>query len=178
MAGTRLHRFHSLAFDPVHFDRGQGGRLNAPDGSYGVLHVASTVGGAFAETFLRRPGRTLLPPGLIAAKAHATVLVGRELRVVRLHGNGLGRLGCTAEVTHSGLPYDLPQAWSKALHDHPTKPDGIAYRARHDDDQLCYAIFDGDGTSMSVGARDLNLEQDWFYALAGRYGIGAAPPAS
>jgi len=33
----------------------------------------------------------------------------------KLAGPGLAILGATAEVVHGGLPYDDPQAWSKAL---------------------------------------------------------------
>lgn len=35
--GQRLHRFFTAAYDPIHFDRSRDGRLNAPDGRYGVL---------------------------------------------------------------------------------------------------------------------------------------------
>ena len=35
--GQVLHRFFTFAYDPIHYDRGRDGRLNAPDDSYGVL---------------------------------------------------------------------------------------------------------------------------------------------
>lgn len=50
------------------FDLGQGGRLNAPDGAYGVLYAAADAHGAFADTFLRQPGRQQIPDDLLAAK--------------------------------------------------------------------------------------------------------------
>jgi hypothetical protein len=84
-------------------------------------------------------------------------------------------LGATAEVIHGGLPYDAPQVWSKALFEHPLRPDGIAYYARHDDEALCYAIFDRARNAVREIDRETNLDQDWFWKLAQRYKVGLAP---
>ena len=73
----------------------------------------------------------------------------RPLKLIELGGKGLARLGATAEILHSGLPYDVPHAWSKALHDHPAIADGIAYGARNDDRELCYALFDRSRTAVT-----------------------------
>jgi hypothetical protein len=127
-----IERFFTAAYAPIYFGRTQKGRLDAPDGSYGVLYAAEQLQGAFAETFLREPGRTLLPLDLIRRTARVRFQITRKLKLIKFMGNGLARLGATAEVVHGGLPYAVPQAWSKALHDHPTRPDGIAYLGRHD----------------------------------------------
>jgi RES domain len=55
-----FHRFYSRGHKPIFFDRSNAGRLNSPDGSFGVLYAAEQMTGAFAETFLRSPGRHLL----------------------------------------------------------------------------------------------------------------------
>ena len=73
------------------------------------------------------------------------------------------------------LPYDIPQSWSKAIAEHPTRPDGIAYHARHDDNELCYAIFDRASGCIGEERRTINLDQDWFWRLAEQYGIGLSP---
>ncbi|WP_254073074.1 RES domain-containing protein [Acidisphaera sp. S103] len=109
-AGEVLHRFYTAALDPIYFDRGRDGRLNAPDGTYGVLYTAQAAQGAFAETFLRTPGLTQIPSDLLAKKAYTTLEVLRPLRFVRMAGPGLARLGATAQVVHGGKPYDVPQA--------------------------------------------------------------------
>ncbi len=140
--GARFYRFYWRRHEPIFFDRSHEGRLNAPDASYGVLYAARRRAGAFAETFLRQPGRTLLPFDLVASKAPVHLAASRNLRLAVLHGPGLAKLGATAEVTSGGLPYKLPKAWSAALHAHPSTFDGIAYRARHDNDEICYALFD------------------------------------
>lgn len=117
----------------------------------------------------------LLPLDLLRRKARVKLKVSRKLRLVELRGYGLGRIGATAEIVHGGLPYDAPQAWSKALHVHPSKPDGIAYTARHDDEALCYALFDRAAPFISEVSRDIDLDQNWFWEVAERYGVGVAP---
>lgn len=174
-AGTIAHRFYTARFDPVFFDRSNQGRLNAPDGSYGVLYAAREPHGAFAETFLRQPGRTLIDPDLIARKAYVRLRLSRELRLIRLAGPGLAIVGATAEVVHGGLPYDVPQTWSGALFAHPVEADGIAYNARHDDEAVCYALFDRAGDRIEEADRVLDLDQDWFWQVAWRYRVGLAP---
>jgi len=173
--GESLHRFYSRAYLPVHFDRSFEGRLNAHDGSYGVLYVAAGREGAFAETFLRSPGRTLLPIDLVRAKASIVLKTTRALRLARLAGPGLGRIGATAQVVHGGKPYVTSQAWSGALYAHPGGFDGIAYYARHDDEALCYAIFDRARDALVEEDRLLELDEDWFWDLAEIYGVGLAP---
>jgi hypothetical protein len=173
--GTTLHRFYRAQLAPIFFDEGRGGRLNSPNGAYRVLYTAETSKGAFAETFLRVPGRTQIGVDQIKERAYAQLHAGGELRLVKLYGNGLARLGATAEVTHAGLPYDLPQSWSAALFAHPVKADGIAYRACHDDDEVCHAIFDRAADRIEESTRELDLDQDWFYELMQHYNIGLAP---
>ncbi len=174
-AGEIVHRFFTAGFDPIYFDRSRDGRLNAPDGSYGVLYTAKEVRGAFAETFLRVPGRTLIPSDLLARKAYVQFRIVRPLVLIKLGGPGLARLGATAEVVHGGLPYDVPQAWSTALRNHPISANGIAYYARHDDEALCYALYDHGSTPVAAERRETELDADWFWELAEPYGVGLAP---
>lgn len=174
-AGTLIHRFYTARFEPVFFDRSVLGRLNASDGSYGVLYAAAERAGAFAETFLRQPGRTSLAADFLASKAYVRLVVRKPLRLIRFAGPGLARLGATAEVVHGGPPYDVPQAWSAALRAHPVSPHGVAYTARHDDEAFCYALFDHAAAAIEETDRDLILDADWFWTIADPYGVGLAP---
>jgi RES domain len=174
-AGTVVHRFYTAEYDPIFFDPSLLGRLNASNGSYGVLYVAQNPSGAFAETFLRKPGRTLIDADLLGRKAYARLEPHSDLTLIKLAGPGLAILGATAEVVHGGLPYDVPQAWSKALFEHPVGAHGIAYYARHDDEALCYAIFDRARSAIKEVERETNLDQSWFWKLAQRYKVGMAP---
>lgn len=174
-AGQEVHRFYTAKWEPIFFDRSTEGRFNAPDASYGVLYAARKTNGAFAETFLRTPGRTLVDSDLLKRKAYVRLLIQRDLKLIRLAGPGLARLGATAEVAHGGLPYDVPQAWSIALARHPVRADGIAYHARHDDAELCYALFERSADAIAEVAREVDLDQDWFWRIAERYRVGLAP---
>lgn len=109
------------------------------------------------------------------SKAYVRLVAITELRLIRLAGPGLARLGATAEVVHGGLPYDAPQAWSAALHAHPVAASGIAYNARHDDEEPCCAIFDRERVSIRERGRILDLDENWFWEVAERYGVGLAP---
>jgi hypothetical protein len=149
--------------------------LNAPDGSYGVLYASQTTQGAFAETFLRSPGLRQIDPNLLARKAYVQLEVTRALTLVELAGPGLAIVGATAEVVHGGLPYHLPQAWSKALHAHPLGVDGIAYHARHDDQAVCYALFESALPLVREVNRQLDLDADWIWDLADIYQMGRPP---
>lgn len=173
--GASLHRFFNKRYHPIHFDRSANGRFNAPGGEFGVLYVAEQRTGAFAETFLRMPGRTQIPLDLLAAKAYVRLELARAVKLALLSGPGLARVGATAEVCHRSRPYRVPQAWSKALHDHAAKLDGIAYTARHDDQTLCIALFDRAANAMREAEHIVDLDQDWFWELAEPYGIGIPP---
>jgi hypothetical protein len=174
-SGVIVERFFNKSYEPVYFDRSLQGRLNAPDGSFGVLYTAAQLRGAFAETFLRDPSRTTIPLDLLNRKARVRLRTTRDLKLIKLSGIGLGRLGATAEVTHGGLPYDVPQAWSKSLHDLAIQPDGIAYNARHDDEAMCYALFDLASPCVEEESRYADIDQDWFWEIADLYHVGIAP---
>ena len=170
-----LHRFYTKKHDPIYFDRSRDGRFNSPDKGYGTMYVAETRAGAFAETFLRKPGRTLIPRDLLDAKGYVRFKLKRAIVLVKLAGRGLARIGATAEVSHRSQPYDVPQAWSKALYGHPLKPSGIAYTARHDDEAMCIALFERARVALKEVERQTDLDQEWFWQLADTYGIGMPP---
>lgn len=169
-----IHRFFTAAFEPVYFDRSNLGRFNDPAGGYGVLYAAKEQRGAFAETFLRNPGRTLLAADFVRRKGYVRLVATRRLRFIRFAGTGLARLGATAEVAHRGPPYDVPQAWSAALYAHPANVDGIAYYGRHDDETLCYAVFDRAQDAIREVSRESDLDADWFWEIGELYGVGLA----
>jgi hypothetical protein len=171
---TTLYRFYRRGIEPIHFDRSREGRLNSPNASFGVLYAAQQRRGAFAETFLREPGHTLLAEDFIRQRGLVSLRSTRALRMANLHGAGLAVLGATAEITSSPQPYDVPQAWSAALQDHPDEFDGIAYRARHDNDEICYALFDRSAPITIVDRDEMLLDANWFNGLLDHYSVGIA----
>ena len=174
--GAWLSRFFNKSHHPIFFDfegAQNRSRFNSPTGTYGVLYAAEESSGAFAESFLRVPGRAVAPD-LIAAKSYARFKLLREVRLAMLRGNGLARIGATAEVIHCSPPYGPSQSWSQALHDHPMHFDGISYTSRHAE-RLCVALFDRARDASDVPIRRDNLLDDWFDELLDRDGVGVAP---
>lgn len=169
-AGTRLHRFYTAAYEPIFFDRSADGRLNDIRGEYGVLYTAENRDGAFAESFLRRQLR-MLDAGFIAKKGYVELEARSDLKLFKLAGHGLARIGATAEVTHGGAPYSVPQQWSRQLHDLPLGADGIAYYARHDDEQLCFAVFERAQPKIREISREIDLLKPWFWDLLEKYDV-------
>jgi hypothetical protein len=135
-----LYRIHRRKQYPRHFDTGLGYRFNDPRECYGVCYLAYHPAGAFAETLLRHRSDDLVPWEDIEMRSLATFQLQRQLRLVPLYGQHLSRLH--ANVTATTGRYRISQVWSRALYEHSTNPDGIAYRAAHDDDEIAVALFD------------------------------------
>ena len=106
-----------------------------------MLYVARDAHGAFIESFGHETGVRYVTEKELAARAIAVVRTRRPLRLADLRSEGLARMGADSQLT-SGPDYDLSRRWARAIHDHPRKPDGILYRARHDPARFCAAVFD------------------------------------
>lgn len=142
-AGTTLYRVHRSRLGPVFFGPGPGNppvyRFDSAGGRFGVLYVGLSFAGAFVETLLRNPQRQLVSRNEIEARSMTELTCARPLRLARLHGDGLQRLG-TDNAISTG-PYEPCGLWSDALWNHRDLPNGIAYSSRHDPGQRCLAIF-------------------------------------
>lgn len=57
----------------------------------------------------------------------------------------------------------------------PFRADGIAYYARHDDEALCYAIYDHEPLAIEEEGRDTSLDENWLWDLAELHGSGLFP---
>jgi len=147
-------------------------RFDDPNGQFRVCYLGTTVEVCFAETFLRNPPVRILSLEDLARRSIATVEVQRKLRLVRMYGPGLARLGMTAEVA-SGSDYAGSQLWSRALWEHSDKPDGILYRSRHDDSALSVALYHRAKDGVSI-VRDGSLAEDsqQLAKLLRRYALG------
>ena len=96
-----------------------------------------------------------------------------QARRPREEGRRLARLGATAAVCSE--PYGVCRAWSLALHAHPECPDGIRYRARHDDDGFAVALFTRGADALGVTTRytlDSPHAAEELAAWLDRYGTG------
>lgn len=176
-AGTTLFRIHRTGLGALHFGREADAaarqRWDAPDAGYGVCYLATAGHVAFAETLLRDLAIEAIPEDELRRRSLAEIETARPLRLVNLANEGLRRLRATASVVHGS--YDVTWAWSAALHAHPDAPDGIRYRARHDDADFAVALFDRAADAVRErGTREL-LSAEVLPLLGGwldRYDMG------
>lgn len=142
--GVALSRIHRLDHEPLHFgkhdDAERRQRWDAPDVSYGVCYMAGNAHVAFAKTLLRDLTLDVVHEQDLHLRSLALVEVCAPLRLVAMHGKGLRAHGADASVVHG--PYPNTWKWSAAIHAHPSAPDGISYRARHDDSGHSVALFE------------------------------------
>jgi hypothetical protein len=148
-AGSRLFRIHKSADGARYFGRSAKWRFDDPTSSYGTLYAGLLPRVAFAEVFLGGPG-AFVALSELADRSLCSFTALRAVRLVALHGRHLAVLGANALVT-SG-PYALSQRWSRALHDHPGRPDGIAYRAAHDNDEFAAVVFERASAAIDEGS--------------------------
>ncbi len=178
---TLLYRIHRSGVGALFFgprpDPDDRGRWDAPDDGYGVCYLAVQGHTAFAETLLRELDREEVSErGDLAPRILARIRVKRTLVLARMHGQGLRRMKATAAVVQG--PYPVTWAWSKAIHDHRSQVDGIAYRARHDDDDLSVALFNRAARTITVLESTPLLHPTLAGELGSwldRYGIGLSP---
>ncbi len=140
-ASNLWFRIHRAAHAPLFFGTSRANRFDAPAGEFGVLYVGGDPHCAFIETFGHATGTLSVSEAELRARRLSTVRASRELRLVDLRGEGLARMGADAELT-SGADYRLSQRWALAIHEHPRRPDGLVYRARHDPARTSVAIFE------------------------------------
>lgn len=181
--GERFVRVHRATDGAVWFGwdgarasfRAATNRFDSPDLSYGVMYMAVTRDGAFAESVGRKPGSFRSDAELAALRLTTLELV-RAVHVVDLHGGAaVGALGATGVVGVG--PQSLARRWAQALHAHPTRPDGIEYRCRHNSDELAVALFNrvGDGAVKPVHVVELTDDRAWLTAMRSRHQIWAPP---
>ena len=101
--------------------------------------MALGLAGTLVETLLRNPRRKMVAHADIETRATSVLRCRRDLRVVRLHGAGLQILGLDNSISTG--PYEPCGAWADALWAHPEAPDGLAFRSRHDPDEILLCDF-------------------------------------
>jgi hypothetical protein len=154
-AAATFTRIHRIGREAVHFSPGRGrpplGRFDSGTGRFGVLYMALSFEGAFAETILHNTVRQPIGLSAIIDRAVTTLVGSRAVRLVDLCGPGLVQLGLDAAI-FSG-PYEPCGLWADALYGHPDRPDGILYRSRHDPNETCAAVFERDDLSFVPAAK-------------------------
>ena len=141
-------RLHAAGREPVFFGTTDLNRFDDPEGEYGVLYAAEDAFGAFIEVYGRDLGLNLVAETDLRGRVLSELTVEGRLRLVDLTGPGAARIGATGAISTD--PHELVRPWSRALYEHPTSPQGIYYRLKHDLDRKGVAIFDREGLVGAV----------------------------
>lgn len=143
-AGASLVRIHRIDNDAVWFGPKPGlppaYRFDAPSGEYRTLYCAENLEGAFAETILRG-GRRIVSRRYVHERQWSVLAAPRDLKLLKLFDNGLVWNGQTVDIC-AGDNYGRPQAFARDVYNAYLDVDGVAYRARHNNGEICYALFD------------------------------------
>lgn len=120
---------------------------------------------------VRGGGTRLLSLHDLRARHATAVPLARELRLARIHSDGLVHLALPADVPHA-YPYDRCQQLALELWRHADAVDGIEYRSRWDDSLLCVALFDRAGSALGAPVPPLPLDDvRVIRPLLDRYGV-------
>jgi hypothetical protein len=167
--GTVLHRVHGAARSARWYGRSEAtSRWDDPGGDFGVLYLGHSPVGAFAETLLRTPSDRDVLWSRAEQKRQAAFRMLEPLQLAKLHGEGLAWFEVTAaQIAESD--YTVPQGL--ALRINAVFPvDGIEYRSRFDNDQLCIALFDRADGKLELVMEGRPIDKAWARQILARRG--------
>ena len=162
-AGASIVRIHHVDHGAVWFGPKPDGRpayrFDAPAGEFRTLYAAAELTGAFVETVLRMAGRIIARP-FIAQRKWTILRATRDLVRAKVFDEGLIHHGVTADIC-AGDDYSISQRFAADLFAELPNADGIAYRARHNNGQICYAIFDRVGDTTLDPGESHRFADNW-----------------
>ena len=145
-AGSTIIRIHHKDNGAIWFGPKPGlppaYRFDAPEAEYRTMYAAAAIEGAFVETILH--GKTeeqIVSRAYVEQRAWTEFTTVRPLKLMKLHDEGLFWHGTDASI--SAVPsYTRSRQIALAAFREGPDLDGIAYRSRHDNGELCFALFD------------------------------------
>jgi hypothetical protein len=188
-AGAKILRIHHEDNGAIWFGPMPGKpaayRFDATSGEYRVMYAAAAMDGAFAETILH--GKTesqIVSRAFLEQRAWTELTVQRPLTLMKLYDDGLFWHRTDARISAAD-DYRAPRKLAIDAFQECPALDGLTYRSRHNNGELCYALFDRVAkTDLSEGRihflRDHRAEID---VLMAKYGAVydtslPIPPAS
>lgn len=165
--GSELYQCHGFKYGALSFNPNNTGRFNAPNREFGVTYLSTTPEGAFAETILRegsvRYVRTTWPvvdAGTLESHClcQITLQSSTSIRLVDLTGP-LTHLRADARLNTDTEDPRVIQQWSLAFWNHPMRPDGVFFAARHDISRRSIALYNRAERKVSAPC-NINLLRD------------------
>lgn len=83
---------------------------------------------------------------------------------IDLTGRGLAWIGADERLCVG--EHEVAQRWALEFWRHPSRPDGLYYRARHDLSRFCVAIFDRAADALHVSRQGSLLDSEQVSLLA------------
>jgi hypothetical protein len=143
--GSTLVRVHHLARGALWFGPPPGvppqHRFDATGGEYRTLYCAARLAGAFVESTLRKPAGRIVARAFLEERGWSELTTRRPLRLAKLRDEGLHWHGTDAAIIASH-DYREARIMASLIYTAFPEADGIAYRARHNNGEVCYALFD------------------------------------
>jgi hypothetical protein len=154
---SRLNSNSKIRQSAMFFDSSGCGRWDGSNQGYRILYVGVDSYAAYIECYGRTPDQRdfsidslLITETELDKRFLARFTSEKQLRFVKVYGNGLQKLGIDSQITScSPTQYEFSREWGRAFHQHPDKVDGICYLSRHDNTKLCYGIFDRVASQIS-----------------------------
>jgi hypothetical protein len=173
--GAVLHRVHGVARAARWYGRGDAtSRWDDPGGDFGVLYLGRSPIGALAESLLRTPSDHDVLWSRVQQKRHATFRLLAPLQLAKLHGDGLAWFGVTAaQIAESD--YTVPQNIADRVH-RISAVDGLQYRSRFDNDELCAALFERADAKLELVSEDSPIDKAWASRILARRGYRLIEP--
>jgi hypothetical protein len=144
--GSQIVRIHYRDNAPVWFGPKPGSppayRFDAPGGEYRVMYAAATIDGSFVETILHgRVTDQIVKRSHVDLQAWTAITLRRPLQLMKLYDEGLfwHRTDANVSAAHN---YAEPRRIALAAFLECPTLDGVTYRSRHNNGELCYALFD------------------------------------
>lgn len=106
------------------------------------MYAAIAIEGAFVETILHgRTDEQIIGRAFVEQRAWTEFTSVRPLKLMKLYDDGLFWHGTDASI--SAMPsYTRSRRIALAAFHEGPELDGIVYRSRHDNGELCFALFD------------------------------------
>jgi hypothetical protein len=132
-------------------------RFDAPAGEYRMMYAAAAIEGAFVETILHgKAEQQIVSQAYIDQRAWSELTILRPLTLLKLYDDGLFWHRTDASI--SAMPeYTRSRQIALAAFRETPDLDGVVYRSRHDNGELCFALF------SRVATKDLDPGHTRFF---------------
>ena len=173
-----LFRIHHSTSKWAYFGKNGDGRFDDPLKRYGMLYAALRPEAAFAEVFLRQLSLMLVLESGLQERSLSEIIC-KPINCVDLTGSGLRRLSCDKRVS-TEKSYSTTGCWSRAIFEHPQRPDGIIYLSRHNPQFRCVALFERGVSRFSLKSRQGLLSgscRAWTIRQIKKYKLAIQPVA-